>query len=119
MARKPAKFDGEADEVPEAEIVLEEPGPDKPRDIGEKMRDKSVWMRGLQMLIVAVLTSFAVTLLGLSALLQFGWLLLAGRRNDHIAGFGRGLSGWLAGSARFQTAVTEEKPFPWSAWPKG
>ena len=74
------------------------------------------WIRGLQMLVFAVLLEVAQWLLLVAALLQFLWLLFAKERNAHIAEFGDSLSKWLAGAARFQTAATEDKPFPWRRW---
>ena len=43
--------------------------------------------------------SLAGTILGICAVLQFGWLLFTGRRNVHIAGFGADLGDWLGRSA--------------------
>lgn len=87
---------------------------DRDDDAGE---DRSaVWMRGLFMVILAVLFWLAETILLACAVLQFGWLLFAGRRNDAIAEFGGSLAGWLGRSARFLSGASEEKPFPWTRW---
>jgi hypothetical protein len=48
---------------------------------------------------------------------QFLWLLFKGERNEFIAQFGRSLAEWLHDAARFLTAGSEEKPFPWKPWP--
>ena len=50
------------------------------------------------------------------AVLQFAWMLIAGRRNPRIAAFGGRLGHWLAVTARFQAGLSEEKPFPWTDW---
>ena len=79
-------------------------------------KDRSVWVRGLQMLIFAVLFGVAETVLLVLALLQFLWLLFAGERNRFIADFGEPLANWLAAVARFQTGRSDDKPFPWAKW---
>lgn len=78
---------------------------------------KQIWLRGLAMLLFAVLFSIAETVLLACAVVQFFWMLLAGGRNRFIAEFGESLSRWLAAVARFQTGATEDKPFPWARWP--
>lgn len=80
--------------------------------------NKAVWIRGLQMLILAVCFGIAETILALCAVLQFGWMLLAKRRNENIAAFGESLADWLERTARFQAGATEDKPFPWAKWGK-
>ena len=75
-----------------------------------------VWIRGLQMLVFAVLFSIAQTILWIATVLQFGWMLFAERRNDNIAAFGRALADWMRRVAEFQTGVSDDKPFPWARW---
>ena len=46
-----------------------------------------------------------------------GWLVLLtgkGKPNEQIAAFGNSLGSWLAKAAKFQTAASEDKPWPWS-----
>ncbi|MFY0690843.1 MAG: DUF4389 domain-containing protein [Paracoccaceae bacterium] len=73
-----------------------------------------VLMRGLWMLIIAVLLRVADFLILLVAVLQFGWLLFTKHRNDRLAEFGEKVGNWLLKAARFQSAASEEKPFPWT-----
>lgn len=88
-----------------------EPPPDEPEEA-----DEAPWMRGLHMLLFAILFEIAKWLLLIAALMQFLWLLFAKEKNTHIADFGENLSRWLARVARFQTAATEDRPFPWRRW---
>ncbi len=76
----------------------------------------AIWMRLLHMIIFALLFALAETVLAACAVLQFFWMLFKGKPNAPIAQFGGSLGGWLADVARFQTAQTEDKPFPWTAW---
>ena len=77
---------------------------------------KSVWMRGLFMIIFAVFFNVAQTLLGVMALVQFFWLLFTKEKNQAIADFGESLGVWLARVTEFQTGKTDQKPFPWAPW---
>ncbi len=74
------------------------------------------WMRGLWMVILAVLFGVGQSILLLAAVLQFLWLLFGKEKNEHIAAFGTDLADWLARVALFQTGTTEEKPFPFARW---
>ncbi|MCG8562260.1 MAG: DUF4389 domain-containing protein [Hyphomicrobiales bacterium] len=78
---------------------------------------KDVWRRGLFMLVFVVLFGIGHALLKLLAVAQFLWLLFTGRPNQILVDFGRSLAEWLAQVGRFQCCETEDKPFPWKAWP--
>jgi uncharacterized membrane protein required for colicin V production len=79
-------------------------------------QNKSIWMRGLWMLILAVLFGVAETVLLVATLLQFLWMVFAKEKNQLLVEFGRKLANWLSKTARFQTGDSDEKPFPWTAW---
>jgi uncharacterized membrane protein YsdA (DUF1294 family) len=73
----------------------------------------SIWMRGLMMLIFAMLIGLTQTILHALTLLQFVLMLIdKGKPNARIAEFGKDLGGWLAKAAAFQTAQTETRPWP-------
>jgi hypothetical protein len=73
----------------------------------------SIWMRGLMMLIFAILIGMAQTILQALTLLQFVLMLIdKGKPNARIAAFGTSLGGWLAKAAAFQTAQTDTRPWP-------
>jgi hypothetical protein len=75
----------------------------------------SLWLRLLWMVIIGALTSVAQTLLGLMAVIQLIIMALnKSTPNAEIAGFGKRMGLWLGKAARFQTAASEEKPWPWS-----
>ncbi|MCU0902713.1 MAG: DUF4389 domain-containing protein [Tabrizicola sp.] len=76
----------------------------------------SIWMRGLMMLIFAILIGLAQTVLGALTIVQFVLMVFdSGKPNAQIANFGKTLGGWLAKAAAFQTAQTEAKPWPFEA----
>jgi Flp pilus assembly protein TadB len=77
---------------------------------------ESIWMHGLVMLVLVILVNLAQTVLGICAVVQFFWMLIARERNAGLARFGRGLANWLAVTARFLTAGSDARPFPWADW---
>jgi len=79
--------------------------------------DSAVWMRGLYMLLLALAFGVAQTLLCVTAIAQFLWLLFAGEGNGQLTRFGVSLARWLSEAARFLTLASEAKPFPWAPWP--
>ncbi len=76
----------------------------------------SIWMRGLMMLIFAILISLAHTILHALTVVQFVLMVFdKGTPNAPIASFGKSLGDWLAKAAAYQTAQTEAKPWPFEA----
>lgn len=91
------------------------PGPTTLREPGGVEPQASIWKRGLMMLLIAILVWVAQTVLQFLTLVQFILMLVdKGKPNAQIASFGKSLGGWLAKAARFQTAESEEKPWPWT-----
>ena len=74
-------------------------------------------MRGLYMFILMLAFGFSQSILAVTAIAQFFWLLFTQAPNRLLAQFGKSLSLWLAQTARFLTCAADEKPFPWSDWP--
>lgn len=88
--------------------VLPEPGPEP-----GATPNGSIWMRGLMMLIIAILISLAQTVLHALTVIQFVLMVFGqGKPNAQIASFGKSLGGWLAKAAAFQTAQSDAKPWP-------
>ena len=105
--------------------VLEEPGTEEkrsgydhkePPDWEIEGEPENPWMRGLWMVVLAILFGVGQSILLLGAVLQFLWLIFAKEKNENIAEFGKDLADWLARVALFQTGSTEEKPFPFARW---
>jgi hypothetical protein len=92
------------------EAPIETKAPDKPTA-------REVWTRGLFMLVLIIGFAVGQWLLNLLALMQFLWLLFAREPNGLLAGFGNSHAIWLAEVSGFLTCATEDKPFPWRAWP--
>ncbi len=86
-------------------------------ETGVRRDRRPVWIRGAFMVFFLIAFSVAQGLVALAAVIQFLSLLIAGRRNDFLAGCGSSIGLWLNQVARFQAAESEERPFPWAPWP--
>jgi hypothetical protein len=76
-----------------------------------------VWKRGLIMLVFMFAFGVGQSILYLTTVAQFFWLLFAKESNKLLVEFGKSLALWLAHTAKFLCCATDEKPFPWLAWP--
>ena len=75
----------------------------------------SLWMRLIFMLLIAFMISIAQTVLGVMTVIQFIVMVLSkGEPNERLADFGTSLGIWIAKAARYQTAASEVKPWPWT-----
>lgn len=76
---------------------------------------ENIWLRLVHMIIIAVLMSMASTLLGIMTVAQFVIMLVNKREpNENLAEFGTTMGVWMAKAARYQTAASEVKPWPWT-----
>ena len=75
------------------------------------------WVRGLYMLLFALIYSVAELVLTAVAILQFLFLLIARGPNVRLQEFGHDLSLYFYQIIQFLTFNTEEKPFPFTPWP--
>ena len=80
--------------------------PDKP---------DNMLVRLLYMILIAIMISMAQTVLGVATLVQFVVMLVNNNEpNKRLADFGTDLGIWVAKAARFQTAASNVKPWPWT-----
>ena len=80
---------------------------------------RNIWLRGLFMLLMAMLYQLSGTLLFIVAIMQFLFALLNGMPNARLLAFGRSLGRYVQQIVRFLSFDTEEMPFPFSDWPAG
>lgn len=72
-------------------------------------------MRLVFMLLIAVMISLAQTVLGVVTVIQFVIMLINNKEpNERLADFGTDLGIWIAKAARYQTAASNVKPWPWT-----
>ncbi len=76
-----------------------------------------VWRRGGVALLLLIAVEIGQFLMNVTAIVQFGWMLVTGRSNEFLRDFGRSLSAWLGQASAFVTCASEDRPFPWAPWP--
>ncbi|NNE89808.1 MAG: DUF4389 domain-containing protein [Silicimonas sp.] len=81
----------------------------------EPAENDSLLMRLIYMIIIAIMISFAQTVLGVVTVIQFVILVINNKQpNERLADFGTDLGIWIAKAARYQTAASNVKPWPWT-----
>lgn len=85
----------------------------------EAIGKRNIWMRGLIMLLMALIYHVIGTVLFVVTVIQFVIALLNDEPNSRLASFGRGMGRYLQQIVLFLTFATEEIPFPFNDWPSG
>lgn len=81
----------------------------------EPEHPENLFVRLIYMLLIAFMTSIAQTVLGVATVVQFIIMLVNNKQpNERLANFGTDLGIWIAKAARFQTAASDVKPWPWT-----
>lgn len=80
---------------------------------------RNTLIRGLYMLLMAVVFHVTVTVMFAVAVIQFILALLSDVPNERLSMLGRNLAIYLRQIAAFLTFASEELPFPFSDWPAG
>lgn len=96
----------EAEDKIDGRLHGEQREPEQPDNMLERL---------IYMLLIAVMISFAQTILGVVTVIQFVIMLVNSKQpNERLADFGTDLGIWVAKAARYQTAASNVKPWPWS-----
>jgi len=80
-------------------------------------KDRSVWLRGLFMLVFILLMGVAKFVTLIVVLLQFLAVLFTAEKNINLLQFGKSLSVYQYQIVLYLTYNSEERPFPISEWP--
>lgn len=81
----------------------------------EPEKSDTLFKRLIYMLLIAFMISIAQSVLGLMTVVQFVIMLAnKNRPNERLAEFGTDLGIWIAKAARYQTAASNVKPWPWT-----
>ncbi len=81
-------------------------------------KDKSVWMRGLYMLIFMLLLGVAEFVSFVVILIQFLTVLFTAETNEKLVRFGKSLSLYQYDVMLFLTYNSEDHPYPMGEWPE-
>ena len=83
-------------------------------DQPEAEKDQLI-MRLFYMILIAIMISLSQTVLTFVTVVQFVIMLVnKGEQNPRLADFGTDLGIWMAKAARYQSAASEVKPWPWT-----
>jgi hypothetical protein len=89
-------------------------------DTSASSHDKrSIWIRGLFMVLMAIAFHISGMLLAVGAIVQFVLALVSDGPNARLIAFGQSLGRYLGEIASFVSFATEDVPFPFSVWPSG
>lgn len=87
-------------------------------DIKNNLKDRSIWLRGLFILLFVIFYNVAEIVLMAVVVVQFGFKLVTGGVNDKLLAFSRSLTRYIYEVFRFITFESETMPFPFSDWPE-
>lgn len=77
--------------------------------------EENLFLRLVHMVIIAVMISIAQSVLVAMTVIQFVIMLINNKEpNERLAEFGTDLGVWVAKAARYQTAASNVKPWPWT-----
>ena len=78
--------------------------------------NREVWPRILWIVVMTMLISVAQSILFAVAVLQMVFLIAQkGRPNEELGDFGAMVGAWIAKAARYQSAASDDKPWPWTS----
>lgn len=81
----------------------------------EPAQPDNMLQRLIYMILIAIMISLAQTVLGAVTVIQFVIMLINNKEpNERLAEFGTDLGIWVAKAARYQTAASNVKPWPWT-----
>ncbi|GJL67297.1 MAG: hypothetical protein NPIRA05_22680 [Nitrospirales bacterium] len=83
----------------------------------EHLVDGSIWLRGLQMLVLAIGYNVVEAMLALTTIFQFFCALITGSVNEPLLRFAKNGSIYVQEVFEFLTFNSEIRPFPFTEWP--
>ena len=87
------------------------------KNVEECLKNKSVWIRLLYMILFTILYSIAEVVIFAVAVYQFLSVLFTGNKDEKILNLGKSLSAYVYQVLQFLTFNTESKPYPMGDWP--
>ena len=87
-------------------------------ELKQHLTASETWLRGLFILIFAVIFGVAEILLTAVVVFQFLATLFSGEPNARLRAFGWSLAAFIYQIVTFITFNSDERPFPFSPWPE-
>jgi len=78
---------------------------------------EGIWTRLLFMMLFGFIYSVVEFVLFLLVIIQFGFVVITGLRNERLVELGANLATFIYQIVRYFVFNTNEKPFPFAAWP--
>ena len=88
-------------------------------NVKENVTNVDVWLRGLFIVIFGIIFYFVYGLIWLIVIFQFLMRVITGNLNQNIYNLSESLSLYAFQILNYITFQSEERPYPFSAWPKG
>lgn len=86
-------------------------------DLKRHVSDKDTWLRFIYLVLFGAVYYLSILVTFASAIFQFLAKLFGGASFDGLAQFGDNLATYQAQMTRYLTFASEEKPFPFAAFP--
>lgn len=86
-------------------------------DLPNHTAQRSIWIRGLLMILMALAYQLASTLLVFVAIIQFVLAVVSDTPNPRLMALGRSLGRYQGQIADFVSFSSEEPAFPFAEWP--
>lgn len=87
--------------------------------VSEHAKNVDTWLRGLFIVVFAVIFYVVCTVLWVLVIFQFLMKVLTGNLNENLMNFSTGLTSFAYQILRYITFQSEERPWPFSPWPAG
>ena len=87
------------------------------QDLKTNVARGATWLRGLFMLLFAVIFYIAVILLVVIVVFQFLHVLVTAKPMPRLVGFGESFGRFLYQIVRYLTFDTDDRPYPFADWP--
>jgi hypothetical protein len=88
-------------------------------DIKENIKQQTIWLRGLYMLMFTVFYSIAELVIFAVVVFQFLFNLFTGKSNPRLLELGQSLATYIYQIIQFLTYNSDYHPYPFNSWPKG
>lgn len=85
--------------------------------VSEHAKNVDTWIRGLFIVVFAVIFYVLCTVIWVLVIFQFLMKVLTGTLNDNLMKFSSGLTSFAFQILRYITFQSEERPWPFSPWP--
>lgn len=85
----------------------------------ENIKRQSTWVRGLYMILFALIYSIAEIIIVVITVFQFAMMLFTGNCNERLLKLGQSVSTFIYQMMMFFMFNSEEKPYPFATWPEG